>query len=97
MLNQEEMLELSLSTLEEYPKHQAAWGILRWYATSDDSDQTDEVLDKRVNEIRVAWKLKRMVEAGLMEYDFDKKTYRLTAEGIEIGEALRRLDANDGR
>ncbi|MDZ4850159.1 MAG: hypothetical protein SGI77_12815 [Pirellulaceae bacterium] len=90
ILNQEEWLELALSTLDEYPKQKTAWGILRWYVTSENGELEENEFLRQARLLHAAWKMRRMIEAGLVEFDFERQVYLRTSEGEEIGEALRR-------
>lgn len=90
IFNRQEWLEVAISTLDEYPKQRAAWGILRWYLSTEYDELSEEVLLEKASQLHIAWKLRKMVDAGLVEFDFERNLYRPTSEGREIGDALRR-------
>lgn len=91
LFNREEWLELAISTLSEYPKQKTAWGILRWYLSTEYGELSNEELLKEASQLQAAWMLRNLVDAGSMEFNYETQRYRLTAEGREMRAALARL------
>jgi hypothetical protein len=91
----EQWLELSLMTLDEYPRHKVAWRILEWYLTLQNGEISRDELIQMGSDLHVAWKVRQMVTNGLLEYDFEKEVYRRSSEGIKLTEALNQLSITE--
>lgn len=88
-LNKEQWLELAFSRLSEYPKEKTSWAILRWYVALEFGEQDESQVMTIIDELYSGWIARNMCDKGLLEYDFEKKNYRVTQLGQKLREGMR--------